>query len=67
MAYYFPFYMWKLCDLFMIKTKLSLTLYFTNIDWLCFQKLMTELEGGILSCVFNCVFWDIFIHRNVQL
>lgn len=30
------------------KTKLSLTLYFTNVVWLCFQKLMTELEGGIL-------------------
>lgn len=41
--------MWKFCDLFMMQNlKLPLTLGFTNIDWLCFQKLMTDLKGEIL-------------------
>lgn len=43
--------------------KLPLTC-FTNIDWLYFQKLMTDLKGEILS-VFCIMSSDIFLYINV--
>lgn len=51
------FFIWKLYDIVMMKLlKLYLTIYYTNIDWLYFQILTTDLEGEILCFDKTCMF-----------